>query len=75
MDLPSCMFPMEIATTLRAPNFVRQSTKKHSGFEVNNHRNSPMAENHGHFQRPHCDRTLESWLIRDIIPKWPNNSG
>ena len=21
------------------------------------------------------DRTLESWLIREIIPKWPNNSG
>ena len=21
------------------------------------------------------DRTLESWLVRGIIPKWPNNSG
>ena len=20
-------------------------------------------------------RTLESWLVREIIPKWPNNSG
>jgi hypothetical protein len=25
----------------------------------------------GKLQRPHCDRALESWLIRGIIPKWP----
>ena len=23
----------------------------------------------------HCDRALESWLAREIIPKWPNYSG
>ena len=29
----------------------------------------------GKLQRPHCSPSLESWLVRRIIPKWPNYSG
>ena len=29
----------------------------------------------GKLYRPHCSPSLDSWLVRVIIPKWPQDSG